>query len=179
MKNTEFTVPQRNEVSETNQAIFDKLKKMVGFVPNLYAYYAHSDTALKDYLDLQNRRNSLRTKEREIINLIVSQVNNCRYCQSAHTQMGLSAGFTEEQIIEIRKADISFDKKFDALVKFAKSTAENKGRATEDAKLNFFEAGYTQENLVDTVIVIGDKIISNYLHILSDIEIDWPLADEI
>ena len=179
VENTAFTVPQRNEVSETNQAIFDNLNNKVGFVPTLYAYYAHSDTALQDYLNLQNRKSSLRAKEREIINLIVSQVNNCMYCLSAHTQMGLNAGFTIKQIIEIRKAEISFDKKFNALVKFAKSTVENRGYATEKAKSEFFEAGYNQENMVDAVMVIGDKIISNYLHNLSDIKIDWPVAEEV
>ena len=63
-----FTIPTRDEVSENNQAIFDKLHGMIGFVPNLYAYYAHNETALADYLALQNRKSSLRAKEREIIN---------------------------------------------------------------------------------------------------------------
>ena len=29
-----FTVPAKSEVSDANQAIFDNLHKMVGFVPN-------------------------------------------------------------------------------------------------------------------------------------------------
>ncbi|MEM9720778.1 MAG: carboxymuconolactone decarboxylase family protein, partial [Bacteroidota bacterium] len=36
-----FHVPTREEVSESNQHIFDQLKKAVGFVPNLYATYAY------------------------------------------------------------------------------------------------------------------------------------------
>jgi hypothetical protein len=56
---------------------------------------------------------------------------------------------------------------------------ENRGRATIDAKEAFFNAGYTEENLIDVVIVIGDKTISNYIHNLTHIEIDWPLATEI
>lgn len=35
-----FSIPLREEVSENNQAIFDNLQKALGFVPNLYAYYA-------------------------------------------------------------------------------------------------------------------------------------------
>ncbi len=38
--NRTFTVPTREEVSSNNQQIFDSLHKMIGFVPNLYAYYA-------------------------------------------------------------------------------------------------------------------------------------------
>jgi len=65
MKN--FTVPTRSEVNPTNQAIFDKLNGSLGFVPNLYAYYAKNDTALGDYLALQNRKSTLKAKEREVI----------------------------------------------------------------------------------------------------------------
>jgi hypothetical protein len=40
----------------------------------------------------------------------------------------------------------------------------------------FFAAGYTQGNLVDVIMVIGDKIISNYLHGVSQVPIDFPEA---
>lgn len=174
-----FTVPTRGEVSENNQHAFDNLQKGLGFVPNLYAYFAHSETALPDYLAFQNRKSTLRAKEREVINLVVSQVNGCRYCQSAHTVLGKMNGFTDEQVIELRKGTASFDTKLDALVKFAKSVTENKGRASEESKEDFFAAGYTEANLVDVVIVVGDKIISNYIHNLTGFEIDFPVADVI
>nr|MCU0334261.1 carboxymuconolactone decarboxylase family protein [Chitinophagaceae bacterium] len=83
-----FAVPTRGDVSETNQAIFDNLQQKLGFVPNLYAYFAKSETALADYLTLQNRKSSLRAKEREVINLVTSQLNGCIYCQAAHTAIG-------------------------------------------------------------------------------------------
>jgi len=174
-----FNVPTREEVSANNQAIFDNLKKAIGFTPNLYAYFAKSETALGDYVAFQNRKSTLRAKEREVINLVTSQINGCRYCQSAHTAIGKMNGFTDEQILEIRTGAASWDSKLDALAKFTASVVENKGRATTDSKEAFFDAGYTEANLVDVVIVIGDKIISNYIHNLTGFEIDFPLADEL
>lgn len=174
-----FTVPTKADVSENNQALFNNLQKGLGFVPNLYAYFAKNETALADYLALQNRKSTLRAKEREVINLVTSQINGCRYCQSAHTVIGKMNGFTDDQIIEIRKGTASFDNKLDALAKFTASVVENRGRATEEAKELFFEAGYTEANMIDVIIVVGDKIISNYLHNLTQFEIDFPLADKI
>lgn len=174
-----FTIPTKAEVSETNQSLFDNLQKGLGFVPNLYAYFAKSETALGDYLTLQNRKSSLRAKEREVINLVTSQINGCRYCQSAHTVIGKMNGFTDEQILEIRKGTASFDSKLDALAKFTASVVTNRGKATEESKNNFFAAGYTETNLIDVVIVVGDKIISNYIHNLTEFEIDFPIADTI
>jgi uncharacterized peroxidase-related enzyme len=176
---TNFTVPIRGEVSENNQAIFDNLQKGLGFVPNLYAYYAKNETALGDYLTLQNRKSTLKAKEREVINLVTSQVNGCKYCQSAHSLLGKMNGFTDEQVIEIRKGSASFDNKLDALVKFAKAVVEGKGKINEDVKNNFFNAGYTEANMIDIIIVIGDKVISNYIHNLTGFAIDFPLAPEL
>lgn len=174
-----FTIPTREQVSENNQAIFDNLKNNLGFVPNLYAFFAHNETALGDYLAFQNRKSTLRAKEREVVNLVVSQVNSCRYCQSAHTAIGKMNGFTDEQVLEIRSGSAGFDIKLDALARFTKSVAENRGRATDETKEAFFAAGYTVANLVDVVIVVGDKIVSNYLHNLTGFEIDFPLAETL
>jgi uncharacterized peroxidase-related enzyme len=174
-----FTIPTKAEVSETNQSLFDNLQKGLGFVPNLYAYFAKSETALGDYLALQNRKSTLRAKEREVINLVTSQINGCRYCQSAHTVIGKMNGFTDDQILEIRKGTASFDSKLDALAKFTASVVTNRGKATEESKNNFFAAGYTEANLIDVIIVVGDKIISNYIHNLTEFEIDFPVADLI
>lgn len=174
-----FTVPTRESVSAHNQGLFDNLQKGLGFTPNLYAYFAHSETALGDYLALQNRKSSLRAKEREVINLVTSQINGCRYCQSAHTVIGKMNGFDEAQILEIRGGTATFDPKLDALARFTASVVENRGRATQAAKDAFFAAGYTEAGLVDAVIIIGDKIISNYIHNLTEFPIDFPLAEEI
>ncbi|MEM6803662.1 MAG: carboxymuconolactone decarboxylase family protein [Bacteroidota bacterium] len=174
-----FTVPTREEVSEGNQAIFDQLNKGLGFVPNLYAYYAKSPFALGDYLALQNRKTSLSNREKEIVNLVTSQINGCRYCQSAHTAVGKMNGFSEEEILEIRGGSAAFNDKFDALAKFTAAVVSQRGQATEAEKEAFFAAGYTEESLIDVVVLIGDKIISNYIHNLTGFAIDFPVAPEL
>ena len=174
-----FEVPKRDQVSESNQAIFDHMQKAFGMVPNLYATFALNETALADYLALQNRKSTLSAKEREIINLVVSQVNECKYCTAAHTAVAMMNGFTDEQVLEIRRAQITFNDKFAALAKFVKETTINKGRPSEVAYDEFFEAGYTKANFVDVMIVIGDKITSNYLHNITQIPVDWPAVPKI
>ncbi len=174
-----FKIPTRSEVSENNQAIFDDLQKGLGFVPNLYAFYAKNDTALGDYLKFSSRKSTLSKKETEIVNLVVSQYNGCRYCQSAHTVLGGLNGLSEEQILEIREGTASFDSKLDALAKFTLATVSNNGNASEEVKELFFEAGYDVANLIDVVLKIGDKVISNYIHNLTGFEIDFPIASEL
>jgi uncharacterized peroxidase-related enzyme len=172
-------VPTREQVSETNQVLFDTLKKNIGSVPNLFAVFAHSENALGSYLALSGAKTSLKAKEKEVINLVVSQVNDCAYCLAAHTAISKMQGFTDEQIVEIRKGGASFDAKFDALAKLAKSIAENKGHADEQSIENFYAAGYSEGSLIDVVLVVGDKTITNYMYALTHIPIDFPAAPVI
>ena len=174
-----FEIPTRDQVSEGNQAIFDNLNKNLGFVPNLYAYYAKNDTALADYLTLQNRKSTLKTKEREVINLVVSQLNGCDYCLAAHTTLAKMNGFSEEQILELRAGTASFDSKTEALVQFAKAVTLNKGKVPAQILEQFFIAGYDEKHLIDVVIIIGDKTISNYINNLISPAIDFPIAPEL
>ena len=169
-------VPTYEQVSPTNQAIFDQLKKGLSFIPNLYATFAHSETALATYLALQNAKSSLSARDREVINLVVSQVNNCQYCLAAHTALGKMVGFTSEQIMELRKGMASFNAKQDVLAKLVKSISVERGNPSPELVQTFFDAGWTEANLIDTIIVIGDKIISNYLHSTTKIPVDFPLA---
>jgi len=174
-----FNVPTREEVSANNQAIFDNLKGQVGFVPNLYATMAYSENALGDYLQFQGAKTSLSNKEKEIVNLVVSEVNGCKYCQSAHTAIGKMNGFTEEQTLELRGGSASWDAKYDALVKLSKEVTENKGNVSTETLDAFFAASYDKGTLVDVIKQVGDKIIMNYLHNLTNIPIDFPEAKEL
>jgi uncharacterized peroxidase-related enzyme len=175
---TQFTVPARAEVSTANQQIFDNLQKALGFVPNLYATIAYSNNGLARYLAYQNAKTSLSNKEKEAVNLIVSQVNGCVYCQSAHTVIAKMNGFTDEQILDIRRGK-SDDQKLNSLVALAADITKSRGKASGDLVDAFYANGYTNENLVDLILQISDKSAMNYLHNLTDIPVDFPLASAL
>jgi uncharacterized peroxidase-related enzyme len=170
-----FTVPSRDQVSTTSQLQFDKLQKTLGFVPNLYATIAYSDNGLARYLAFQGAKTSLSNKEKEAVNLVVSEVNGCQYCLSAHTVIGKMNGFTEDEILDLRSGH-SATPKLDALVKLAKAVSEHKGRVSPETLDAFYAAGYTDGNLVDVILQISDKTAMNYLHNLTEVPIDFPVA---
>jgi AhpD family alkylhydroperoxidase len=175
---TTFNIPTREEVSPASQTAFDNLKKGLGMVPNLYAAIAWSENGLPKYLAYQGSKTSLSNKEKEAVNLTVSQVNGCKYCLSAHTVLGRMNGFTDEEILLLRKGG-SGDSRLNALVTLAKDITENKGRASLENLDAFFAAGYTKGSLVDLILQVSDKIAMNYLHNLTGITIDFPLAPDL
>ena len=171
-----FVVPARATVGLSNQALFDQLNKGLGMVPNLYATLALSETALGNYLSLQNAKSSINGKAREVVNLVVSQVNQCEYCLAAHTVIGGMVGFTPEQILEIRQGRATFDNKLDALARLVRNIASERGHADPALVDAFLAAGWTPGNLVDVIVVIGDKTVTNYLHGVTKVPVDFPAA---
>ena len=170
-----FSVPTREEVTPANQEIFDGLKKAVGFVPNIYATVGYSKDGLGRYLAFQDGKTSLSNKEKEVIHLVVSSVNGCTYCQSAHTVISKMNGFSDEQILDLRKGH-SDDAKYNALVELAGDIAKNNGKGAEEKVANFLAAGYTNENLVDLILQVVSISATNYLHNITQVAIDFPLA---
>ncbi|MEO6684429.1 MAG: carboxymuconolactone decarboxylase family protein, partial [Dyadobacter sp.] len=120
------------------------------------------------------RKSTLTAKEREIINLVVSEVNECEYCLAAHTGLSKIRGFSDAQILEIRSGKADFDKKFDALAQFVKEVTITRGHPSGQLTDTLLEAGYTEANVIDIMIVIGDKTISNYLYGFAGFAIDFP-----
>ncbi|MGM0507481.1 MAG: carboxymuconolactone decarboxylase family protein [Bacteroidota bacterium] len=174
-----FDVPTREDVSERNRQIFDDLEEKVGFVPNIYATYAHSSTAPARYLTFSNSESSLNNREKEAINLVTSQVNGCAYCLAAHTKIGGMNGFTEEQTLEIRQGQALFDPKLHAVVSLAQTVALNRGKLSDSDLEAFFDAGHDKEKLVDVIVQVGEKSITNLLHNVTQIPVDFPEAPEL
>lgn len=128
---------------------------------------------------LQREGSSLSPKAREVVSLVVSEVNSGQYCLAAHTIMGKVLGFSDDQLIEMRSGHASFDPCLEALVVLTRSIVVERGKPTQEALDDFFKAGWTEANLVDLIMLIGETTISNYLHGTTQIRLDLPAAPSI
>lgn len=175
-----ITVPTRDQVSAPSQEIFDALSKKMGMVPNLYATIGYSALALKALLEFEGAmtHGAFSAREREAINLVVSQVNGCAYCLAAHTFVAGKQGISEEEIIGFRKGQAA-DPKLYAAVQLAKAIAENKGEAGDSVKASFFDAGYNEAALMELVGLITIRTFTNYVFALTQIPVDFPAAAQL
>ncbi|PIQ47284.1 MAG: alkylhydroperoxidase [Cytophagales bacterium CG12_big_fil_rev_8_21_14_0_65_40_12] len=175
-----FSVPTRDQVAPVAQGIFDNLKSQLGMVPNLFATIGYSANALSSYLAFQSAqaKGSFNAKEREAVFLAVSQVNGCAYCQAAHTTLGKMNGFTEEETIELRKGK-SANARLQSIVVLAKEITANHGRPSSEALESFFAQGFDNAALIDLIALVADKTLANYVHNVTQITIDFPVAKPI
>jgi alkylhydroperoxidase family enzyme len=84
-------------------------------------------------------------------------------------------GFSETELHDIRTGK-SENPKLDALVKLAADITQNRGNTSTENLDAFFSHGYNSENLVDLILQVSDKTALNYLHNLTQVPVDFPLA---
>lgn len=175
-----ITVPTRDQVNAQSQEIFDGLNQQLGMVPNLYATIGYSSNALSNFLNFSGEagKETFSNKEIEAIKLAVSEANNCIYCKAAHTAIGKMNGFSEEETIQLRQANVK-DAKLQVLVSLAKDVAENKGHASQETKNAFFDQGYDEKALIDFVAVVIAVTFTNFVHGITKVPVDFPLAKEL
>ena len=171
---SEFVVPTDQNISEKNKRIFGEIKGLFGIVPNIFAAFASSENGLENYFNYLTQKSSLSDREREAVNLIVSQVNQCPYCLSFHSAIASRLGFTNQEILDVRANDIRFDRKLKAVAAMAHNIALTKGKIVGAILEDFYEAGYDQGHLVDVVLAVGNISTLNLLYAITNVPIDWP-----
>lgn len=160
--------------------LFGAIKNAIGTVPNAYATVgSNSPVALKAALGLDAalRETSLTAKQVEVIKLAVSATVGCDYCVAAHTLMGKKAGLSRESILAIRRAEDSGDAANDALARFAHVLVSTTGTVSMAEVDAVRAAGYSDTQIVDTMLAIASITFTNLLNRVNDTTLDFPPAD--
>lgn len=168
------------QVDNSTKEVFEAITQKVGMLPNLYAAMGNSSHLINGFLAFEAtlKEGEFSLRENEAIALAVSQVNGCDYCLAAHSAIGKMVGFSDDQIMDIRKGE-SDDNKLKALTYLASEFAKNKGKASDDVIRNFFVAGYSQQAFAELIGMVAIRTITNTIYSNGDFEIDFPRAVEI
>lgn len=142
---------------------------------NIFKSMAASPAALDTYLGMAGAlsKASLSAKEREVIQLVIGQANNCAYCTAAHTAIGKSVGLTDAQTIEARRGTLA-DPKLNAIAKFALAIHEKKGFVSDSDLANFKGAGYSEAHAVEAVACYALALYTNYFNHMNNTPVDFP-----
>lgn len=162
-----------------NRSYLEYFNERLGHVPNLFIAMMYSDNALLAYYPFHSRKTSLSKRESEAITLVVSQQNKAMYCLSVHTMIAKLNGFSDDEILKLRKGVAPFNSKLDALVKLTGAIAKTPDHVDDKLLNTFFAEGYTKEQLIDAIQVVGDSFITNLTGKTFDVPIDFPLVKEL
>lgn len=166
---------------EASRPTLENVQKSLGFIPNLMAILANNPTVFEGYLalDAVYEKGSFTPRERQIILLAASVENNCNYCAAAHSTIAKVALRTPAEVVAAVRNDTPVpDAKLNALVILVKELVRERGYARDETIQNFLAAGYKKEQVMELLLGIALKTISNYLDHISPAPVDEAFAAE-
>lgn len=171
---TQFKLHTLETAPEGAKEILEEAQKQNGFIPNLYKIMAESPEVLKAYTQMHQlfTETSLSNEEKNIVWLTVSYNNSCHYCMTIHSMVAKMFKLPDEIIEALRTGQLLNDSKLQALRKFTDTMVEKRGWASEEELQEFMDAGYSQKNVLELIVGIGQKIISNYVNHLAHTPLD-------
>ena len=170
-----FTPLLLREAPLASRTLLEQAQRYFGFIPNLLASMAHSPSALKVYLnaDLGFQHGTLTPGEQQIVLLTASKENDCRYCSTSHSALArFFANVPGDAIIAIESGSPLCNPRLNALVDLTRQLVSQRGYAPRETINAFLEAGYSKDQLLEVLVGVGLKTISNYFDHVSAIEID-------
>lgn len=146
------------------------VKQKYGRVPNFFAIAADSPAAINAYLSLSEifQKSALTPIEQQIVILAASVANKCDYCVAAHSRGAKMVGVPEETIDAIRNRAPLKDAKAEALHRFVGQVVEQRGWLADSDVQAFFGHGYSKSQLLDVIVGVSMKTLSNYINHLAD-----------
>ena len=148
--------------------------KSFGMIPNLHAVLAASPQALEAYQTLTRLflETSLSTNEKHVLWLTINVANQCHYCVPAHTGLAKKDGVPNEIIQALRDNEELPDARLNALRTFVLKVVDKRGEVAEADVEAFLQAGFDQRNVLDVMLGVAHKTLSNYTNHITQTPVD-------
>jgi alkylhydroperoxidase family enzyme len=139
-------------------------KKTFGFVPNLQSHMAESPELLAGYSALWDlfSKSTLTPHEQQVVYLTSNFENNCHYCMAGHSALAKMIKMDAGVIAALREGKPLPDAKLEALHRFATIVVRERGFASDADVDAFLAAGYTRQNVLEVILGVATKVMSNY-----------------
>ena len=157
------------DLDEDLKNYFKVCIEKIGFVPNVLLSYTWNQKKLrffsKYYNEIMLGESKLSKLEREMIALVVSSINSCYYCQTAHAAAVRNYSkdpiLSEKLLMNYLNAKLS--KKHLSMLNFCKKLTRNPGTIIEDDRKKLREAGFNDEEIWDICEVASFFNMTNRL----------------
>ncbi len=153
-------------------------QKAFGFLPNLLGVMAEAPALVKAYTTLARifDETSFSPTERQVVLLTASYENGCDYCIAAHSVISGMQKVPSDVVQAIRDGKPIAERKLEALRQFTAAVVASRGWPSEADTKAFLNLGYTRQQILEVVLGIGFKTLSNYTNHITETPLDAAFA---
>jgi AhpD family alkylhydroperoxidase len=172
------TIHTLDTAPEASKPLLENSIRAFGRLPSLHAVMAQSPGLLEGYQHLHRlaiEGTAFDPEERTVVWMTVNVANTCHYCVPAHTGIAKREKI-DDAIINALRDETPLPAKLDALRAFTLAVRETHGRPGADALAVFEAAGYGERAILDVILVIAQKVMSNFTNSIFDTPTDAAFA---
>lgn len=165
------------------RATLETARQKLGMIPNMYAYMANAPGLLETYragYDLFRQGSGFTAVEQEVIFLTISYENGCEYCMAAHSFLAdVQSKVPAEVTAALREGRDIPEARLRALSRFTRVLVQKRGRPRQSDLDLFRAAGFADAQVLQIILAIGVKTLSNYTNHLCSTEVDSTFAKKL
>jgi alkylhydroperoxidase family enzyme len=171
---TAFTIHTVDTAPEGSKAMLEGAKKQMGMVPNLFGVLAESPSTLQAYQQLHQAflDTSFNPEELTVVWQTINVEHECGYCVPAHTGIAHSMKVDPALTEALRNKAAMPNAKLQALQDATLSIVRNRGNISEAELVAFYAAGYGQQQVLEIILGLSQKVISNYTNHVAKTPVD-------
>lgn len=157
----------REELSPGMQKYFAKCEEKLGLIPNVLLAYSFDEAKLSAFIGMYNElmlgESGLTKLEREMIAVVVSSINHCYYCLTAHgaavRELSGDPALGELMVMNYRAADV--DPRTRAMLDFAAKLTECPDKMVESDRQALRDHGLSEREIWDVAATASFFNMSN------------------
>ncbi|BDY04746.1 carboxymuconolactone decarboxylase family protein [Ferrimonas sp. YFM] len=169
-----FTLYSDSDAPSKSKPLLADSRRDFGMIPNLHGVMAESPQLLQAYKMTHQLfcESSFNDVERTIVWQTINGFHECHYCLPAHTAIAHGMGVDAGLIDALKVGAPLDDPRLQLLRDTTLALVRERGRLSDAQLQAFLSAGFSKANLLDMVLAIGQKVMSNYTNHLARTPLD-------
>lgn len=178
---TDFTLYTADNAPEAAKPLLTESVEAFGMIPNLHAVMAEAPSLLEGYQILHGlfQKTSFNAEELTVVWQSINVEHACHYCVPAHS--GIAAAMKVDQDIVdslVNKTPLA-NSKLEALRETTLAMTRERGVISDEQIETFFAAGYGKQQLLEIILGLSQKVMSNYTNHLAGTPVDEPFKQYV
>ncbi|GAD90793.1 MULTISPECIES: carboxymuconolactone decarboxylase family protein [Vibrio] len=164
---------------EKSKPMLEGAIKQVGAIPGLYAVMAESPETFKAYQQIHQlfTNTSFDAEELTVVWQTINVEHECQFCVPAHTAIAHSMKVDPALSEALRNQQAMPTAKLQALHDFTLAMVRERGNVSDAQMEAFFAAGYGQQQVLEVILGLSQKVISNYVNHVAKTPVD-PMFEQ-
>jgi alkylhydroperoxidase family enzyme len=174
----DFEIHTLDTAPEQSRALLEHSQKAFGRLPGLHSVMAESPALLDGYKHLHRlfaEETSFDKDELTVVWQTINVEHACHYCVPAHTGIAKMMKVDDAITEALRNETPLPNARLEALRTFTLQVVRQRGDVSDAQVQAFLDAGFTRQQILEVVLGVAQKVMSNYTNHLAQTPVDKPM----